>query len=59
MAQDTDPQESIADVLAARGIVITPEGRQRARRLLDEAAARRDPEARAALLARLRESPAA
>lgn len=48
MEQDAS-QESVTELLAAAGIVVTDEGRARARRRLAEARARRDPEKFAAL----------
>ena len=43
MEQDTSSHEPLTAALARVGIVVTAEGRARARRLLDEAKARRDP----------------
>ena len=44
MEPDTSAHEPLVDALARVGITVTDEGRARARRLLDEAKARRDPE---------------
>ncbi|BCY08859.1 hypothetical protein [Actinoplanes sp. L3-i22] len=45
MEQDASTNETLVDGLARLGIHVTDEGRARARRKLDEAKARRDPEA--------------
>ncbi len=49
MEQDTSASEPLVDALARVGITVTDEGRARARRLLDDAKARRDPDKFAAL----------
>ncbi len=41
--QDASAHEPLVDALARVGITVTDEGRARARRLLDDAKARRDP----------------
>lgn len=51
MAEDADQQESMTDALARVGIVVTAEGKARARAKLDEAAAKRTPERLAAMRA--------
>jgi hypothetical protein len=48
-----DLHEDMTATLAAAGITVTEEGKARARAKLAEAAARRDPERRAALRAQL------
>ncbi|WP_229069915.1 hypothetical protein [Actinoplanes sp. DH11] len=53
MEQDTSASEPLVDALARVGITVTDEGRSRARRLLDEARARRDPAKFEALRERL------
>lgn len=45
--------EDMAALLAQRGVTVTDAGRERARRRLDEARERRDPQARQALRERL------
>jgi hypothetical protein len=54
-----DLREDTTAMLAAVGITVTEAGKARARARLNEAAARRDPERRAALRARLGMPPAA
>jgi hypothetical protein len=49
MEQGTNAQESMKEMLARAGIVVTDEGRARARRRLADARARRDPAKLAAL----------
>jgi hypothetical protein len=49
-----DTDKPFAEVLAEHGRPVTPEGLDRARDRLTAAAERRDPDARAELLARLR-----
>lgn len=53
MAQGTDKRR-FAEVLEANGRTVTPEGLEQARVRLAAAADRRDPDARATLLERLR-----
>jgi len=50
---EPDARESMADLLASHGRPVNPEGRARARARLADAAARRDPAARAAVKRRL------
>lgn len=59
MGRDTSANESMTDLLARLGVVVTVEGKQRARRRLADADARRDHSARAAFLAQLRRPSAA
>ena len=58
MGQDTSAQESMRDLLTRLGVAVTDEGVARARRKLADADARRDHDARAALLEQLRRGPA-
>ena len=58
MAQDTQAKLSLDEVNARMGWTITEEGKARARQRRLDAAARRDPQARAALLDQLRSRPA-
>lgn len=51
MEPDKAPPESMADALARVGIVVTPEGKARAKKLLADAAAQRTPEALAQMRA--------
>jgi hypothetical protein len=59
MTQPSGPdlREDMTAMLAAAGITVTDEGKARARAKLAEAAARRDPDKRAALRARLALAP--
>jgi hypothetical protein len=50
--------EDMAALLAQRGVVVTDENRARARRRLDEARSRRDPQLREQLRAQLGMRPA-
>ena len=54
-----DLRQDMAAMLAAAGIEVTEEGKARARAQLAEAAARRTPERRAAMRARIGLPPAA
>lgn len=58
MAEDTRPPEDMTAALAGVGIIVTPEGKARARKLLEDADRRRDPAKRAALRERLGLPPA-
>jgi hypothetical protein len=57
MAEDTRPSEDMTAALAGVGIIVTPEGKARARKLLADADARRDPGRREALRARFAMPP--
>lgn len=59
MEPDNAQQESMADALARVGIVVTPEGKARAKKLLADAAAQRTPEALAQMRALVGLPPAA
>lgn len=52
MAEDPRPPEDMKAALASVGIHVTEDGKARARRVLAEAAAKIDPEHRAALKAK-------
>ncbi|MBO3742687.1 hypothetical protein [Actinoplanes flavus] len=54
MSNPETDDKSFADLLAENGRPVSDEGWERARRSLAEARARRDPDARAALVASLR-----
>jgi hypothetical protein len=54
MEQDTSSKLSLDEIHDRMGMVVTREGKARARRRLDAAAAGRDTEARAAVIAQLR-----
>jgi hypothetical protein len=55
--EHTTAEPSMTELLAGMGVVVTPEGRQRARAKLDAARAAADPAKRAALRARLGLAP--
>ncbi|GIM88718.1 hypothetical protein [Paractinoplanes toevensis] len=59
MTQETSSGQSMRDLLVGMGVVVTDEGVERARQRLRDADADLDREGRAALLAKLRQGPAA
>ncbi|BAL89105.1 hypothetical protein AMIS_38850 [Actinoplanes missouriensis 431] len=54
MEQDTSSKLSLDEIHTRMGMIVTAEGKARARRRLRETAAARDHDARAALIMRLR-----